>query len=83
NRGSHFYLALYWAEALAHQNKNASLKAEFKTMAETLRKNEEKIIAELNEIQRTAVNIGGYYKPNEALATKSMRPNSLLNSILA
>jgi len=52
-------------------------------MAETLRKNEEKIIAELNEIQRTAVNIGGYYKPNEALATKSMRPNSLLNSILA
>jgi isocitrate dehydrogenase len=83
NRGSHFYLALYWAEALANQNKNASLKAEFKSMAETLRKNEEKIIAELNEIQRTAVNIGGYYKPNEALATKSMRPNSLLNSILA
>ncbi len=83
NRGSHFYLALYWAEALASQDKNESLKTEFKTIAETLSKNEEKIISELNNIQRTSLNIGGYYKPNEELATKAMRPNNLLNSILA
>jgi isocitrate dehydrogenase len=82
SRGSHFYLALYWAQGLANQDKNAELKAEFTPIAEALSSNEEKIISELNEIQGKAVNIGGYYKPNEELATKAMRPNSTLNSIL-
>tara|TARA_B110000503_G_C7040550_1_gene368018 strand:- start:63 stop:1043 length:981 start_codon:yes stop_codon:yes gene_type:complete len=83
NRGSHFYLAMYWAEGLANQDKDAALKVEFKIIAESLIKNEEKIISELNDNQSTSVNIGGYYQPNEELATKSMRPNSTLNSILA
>jgi isocitrate dehydrogenase len=82
NRGSHFYLALYWAEALANQDKNAALKAEFKIIAESLIKNEEKIILELNDNQGATVNIGGYYQPNDALADVAMRPNSTLNSIL-
>jgi isocitrate dehydrogenase len=82
NRGSHFYLALYWAEALANQDKNAALKAEFKIIAESLIKNEEKIISELNDNQGATVNIGGYYQPNDALADVAMRPNSTFNSIL-
>jgi isocitrate dehydrogenase len=82
NRGSHFYLALYWAEALANQDKNAALKAEFKNIAESLIKNEEKIISELNDNQGATINIGGYYQPNDALADTAMRPNSTLNSIL-
>jgi isocitrate dehydrogenase len=82
NRGSHFYLALYWAQGLANQNKNAELKAEFTPIAEALSNNEAKIISELNEIQGEAVNIGAYYQPNEELASKAMRPNSTLNTIL-
>jgi isocitrate dehydrogenase len=82
NRGSHFYLALYWAQALANQDKNAALKAEFKIIADSLIKNEEKIISELNDNQGATVNIGGYYQPNDALADAAMRPNSTLNSIL-
>ncbi|MFT6698932.1 MAG: isocitrate dehydrogenase [Porticoccaceae bacterium] len=82
NRGSHFYLALYWAEALANQDKNTALKAEFKIIAESLIKNEENIISELNDNQGATVNIGGYYQPNNALADAAMRPNSTLNSIL-
>ena len=83
NRGSHFYLALYWAQGLANQNKNIELKNEFTALAEALAKNEDKIVSELNKIQGTAVNIGGYYKPNEELATKAMRPNNILNSLLS
>jgi isocitrate dehydrogenase len=82
NRGSHFYLALYWAQGLANQNKNIELKNEFTALAKALAKNEDKIVSELNEIQGTAVNIGGYYKPNEELATKAMRPNNILNTLL-
>jgi isocitrate dehydrogenase len=82
NRGSHFYLALYWAQGLANQNKNIDLKNEFTSLAESLAKNEDAIVSELNKIQGTAVNIGGYYKPNEELATNAMRPNSILNSLL-
>ena len=82
NRGSHFYLAMYWAEGLANQNKDAALKSEFTTIANNLKENEAKIVAELNEIQGTSINIGGYYKPNDALANIAMRPNSTLNSIL-
>ena len=81
-RGSHFYLALYWAEALANQNKNAELKAEFTVIAEALSKNEAKIISELSSIQGNSLDIGGYYLQNEDLATAAMRPNSTLNSIL-
>ncbi len=82
NRGSHFYLAKYWAEGLANQNKNEELKNEFSKIAEELSKNEAKIIAELNDIQGKAVNIGGYYFPNEELVVNSMRPNATLNAIL-
>ncbi|WP_339661513.1 NADP-dependent isocitrate dehydrogenase [uncultured Polaribacter sp.] len=82
NRGSHFYLALYWAQALANQNKNAELKAEFTTIAEALSNNEDKIVSELNTIQGKSIEIGGYYLQNEDLATAAMRPNSTLNSII-
>jgi len=82
NRGSHFYLALYWAEGLATQDKDAELKAQFSKIADALKENEAKIVAELNEIQGKSVNIGGYYQPNDALADAAMRPNALLNSIL-
>tara|TARA_R110002126_G_scaffold291579_2_gene453903 strand:+ start:13174 stop:15393 length:2220 start_codon:yes stop_codon:yes gene_type:complete len=83
NRGSHFYLAKYWAEGLVYQNKNAALKAEFTPIYEALTKNEEKIVAELNEMQGKAVNIGGYYLPNEDLVANAMRPNNTLNEILS
>ncbi|MCI2227769.1 NADP-dependent isocitrate dehydrogenase [Polaribacter sp. MSW13] len=83
NRGSHFYLALYWAEALANQDKDSELKAQFKIVAASLKENETKIISELNEIQGKPVNIGGYYKPTEELVNNSMRPNSTLNAILS
>ncbi|MCL7753048.1 NADP-dependent isocitrate dehydrogenase [Polaribacter sp. Z022] len=82
NRGSHFYLAMYWAEGLANQDKNADLKAEFSSIAKALKENETKIVAELNEIQGSANNIGGYYQPNDALADAAMRPNATLNSVL-
>ena len=82
NRGSHFYLALYWAQALANQNKNDELKAEFTAIAEALTKNEDKIVSELNTIQGKSIEIGGYYLQNEDLATAAMRPNSALNSII-
>ncbi|MDD7914493.1 NADP-dependent isocitrate dehydrogenase [Polaribacter ponticola] len=83
NRGSHFYLALYWAQGLANQNKNEALKAEFSSIAKSLSDNEENIISELNNIQGNSLNIGGYYNPTEELATESMRPSKTLNSILA
>lgn len=82
NRGSHFYLALYWAQALASQNKNTDLKTEFSTIADNLAKNEAQIISELNKIQGASVETKGYYKPNEELTKKAMRPNSILNNII-
>ena len=82
NRGSHFYLALYWAEALANQNKDAELRSEFSIISEKMIQNEEKIVSELNEIQGKSVNIGGYYEPNDELANNAMRPNKTFNSIL-
>ena len=82
NRGSHFYLATYWAEGLANQDKDAELKADFTKIANDLKTNEAKIVAELNEIQGTANNIGGYYQPTDSLADAAMRPNSTLNKIL-
>ena len=83
NRGSHFYLAMYWAEELANQTKNGDLKSEFTSVFETMKANEATIIKELNEIQGKPADIGGYYEPNDKLADALMRPNTTLNSILA
>lgn len=82
NRGSHFYLAMYWAEALAAQNKDAGLKAAFVDLASTLAKNETQIIDELNNVQGRKMNIGGYYQPNEEMASAAMRPSKTLNTIV-
>ncbi len=82
NRGTHFYIAMYWAEGLANQNKDVELKASFSIISDNLRINENKIIEELNKIQGNANSIGGYYQPNDSLADTAMRPNATLNSIL-
>ena len=82
NRGSHFYLAMYWAEGLANQNENAELKASFSKIANELKTNEDKIVLELNNTQGNANSIGGYYQPTDSLADTAMRPNSTLNNIL-
>jgi len=82
NRGSHFYLAMYWAEGLANQNKNTELKIAFSKIASELKANENKIVSELKEIQGNSLKIGGYYQPNDNLATSAMRPNSTFNTIL-
>jgi isocitrate dehydrogenase len=83
NRGSHFYLALYWAQALAAQTKDAALQARFKPLAETLAKNEAKINAELIGAQGKPVDTGGYYLPDSAKASAAMRPSATLNAALA
>ncbi|NRD23376.1 NADP-dependent isocitrate dehydrogenase [Winogradskyella litoriviva] len=82
NRGSHFYLALYWAEALANQNDDADLKAEFTKVFSALSKNEETIVKELIDCQGEPVNIEGYYLPNEDLVSNAMRPSKAFNSII-
>jgi len=82
NRGSHFYLALYWAQELANQNKDDVLKAEFTPIAKQLVDNEEAIVKELNDIQGNPTDIGGYYEPNESLINKVMRPSEMFNAIL-
>ncbi len=83
NRGSHYYLALYWAQALASQNDDEELKAIFTTVAEQLTHNESTITEELISVQGKAVDIGGYYKPDEQKASAAMRPSQTLNNILA
>ncbi len=83
NRGSHFYLAMYWAEALANQTKDTDLANKFASLARQLSDNEETISKELIDAQRTAVDIDGYYKPDDKLAGKAMRPSETLNEILA
>ncbi|MAX80167.1 MAG: isocitrate dehydrogenase (NADP(+)) [Crocinitomicaceae bacterium] len=82
NRGSHFYLAMYWAQELANQDKDADLKAKFASIAEAMAQNETKIVEELNSVQGTEMNIGGYYHPNDAEGSKAMRPSETLNSIV-
>ena len=82
NRGSHFYLAMYWAQELANQNKDEALKTEFAPIAKQLSDNEAAIVKELNDIQGHPVNIDGYYKPNETLTTNAMRPSKTFNSLL-
>jgi isocitrate dehydrogenase len=83
NRGSHFYLALYWAQALAAQTKDAELQARFKPLAETLARNEAKINAELIGAQGKPVDIGGYYLPDATKTSAAMRPSATLNAALA
>jgi isocitrate dehydrogenase len=82
NRGSHFYLALYWAEALAEQSKNTDLKNIFSGLAKTLAENEDKILAELISAQGKPVDIGGYYHPVEEKAVAAMRPSTTFNSAI-
>lgn len=82
NRGSHFYLALYWAEAISEQEKDTDLKLEFAAIAKALSKNKETILEELNSVQGKSVNTGGYYLPNIDKTNIAMRPSTTLNSIL-
>ncbi|WP_304145503.1 NADP-dependent isocitrate dehydrogenase [Mesoflavibacter zeaxanthinifaciens] len=82
NRGSHFYLAMYWAEALANQDKDRTLKAQFEPVALTFKAEEKTIIKALNDIQGKSVDIGGYYEPTDELADQAMRPIELFNNIL-
>jgi isocitrate dehydrogenase len=82
NRGSHFYLAMYWAEALAEQNEDHDLQAEFASVAEQFKRSEGKINQELIGAQGKAQFIGGYYHPNDDLAAKAMRPSDTLNAIV-
>jgi isocitrate dehydrogenase len=81
-RGSHFYLALYWAEALANQTQDPELHVRFTGVAQKLAANENKIVQELNDAQGHPVDIGGYYHPNDDMATKAMRPSATLNTII-
>jgi isocitrate dehydrogenase len=83
NRGSHFYLALYWSEILANQTDDQELAKKFKVMFEALSANESKIMAEIDTTQGKAADIGGYYYPDNALITKAMCPSATLNGILA
>ncbi|WP_338616697.1 NADP-dependent isocitrate dehydrogenase [Pigmentiphaga sp. CHJ604] len=83
NRGSHFYLALYWAQALAAQTGDKELQAAFAPVAKELADNEAKIVAELGAVQGKPNDIGGYYRPSPELASKAMRPSATLNAALA
>ncbi|MFT5170616.1 MAG: isocitrate dehydrogenase [Candidatus Marinamargulisbacteria bacterium] len=81
-RGSHFYLAFYWAEALATQTADVALQSRFAELAKTLALNESQIVAELNGAQGNPINVGGYFKPDFELATKAMRPSATLNAAI-
>ncbi|MDC1388404.1 NADP-dependent isocitrate dehydrogenase [Acidimicrobiales bacterium] len=83
NRGSHFYLAMYWAQALADQTDNSEVAAKFAPLAAALAASETAIVDELNAVQGQPMDIGGYYAPDEALATAAMRPSATLNTLLA
>jgi isocitrate dehydrogenase len=82
NRGSHFYLAFYWAQALATQAENAELRAKFLPIAAALRESETRIVAELNGVQGTPVDLGGYYFPDANATARAMRPSATFNGIL-
>jgi isocitrate dehydrogenase len=83
NRGSHFYLALYWAQSLAAQNQDAHLKAAFSVVAEKLTSGEAQIVSELMAVQGKPADIGGYYRPDPAKVSAAMRPSVTLNTVLA
>jgi len=82
NRGSHFYIALYWAEALATQDEDAELKSHFTPIADQLAANEQKIVDELIGVQGSPVEVGGYYQPDDEKASAAMRPSATLNEII-
>ena len=82
NRASHFYLTMYWAEAVANQNDDDVLKAHFSLFAKRLSENKEKILEELNSAQGIGVDIGGYFKPNPDQVATAMRPSKTLNGII-
>ena len=82
NRGSHFYLAMYWAQELASQNDNAELKAIFSILSESLAKNEHKIIEELIAVKGISADIGGYYYMSDDKAAAIMRPSKTLNETI-
>ena len=83
NRGSHYYLAKYWAEELANQEEDSELKTKFAPLAQALSENEDKIVAELNGVQGQGVDIGGYYKPDQQKLSQVMRPSATFNQALA
>ena len=83
NRGSHFYLALFWAEALAAQTDSANLQSKFSTIAAALRASETKIVEELIAVQGSAVDTGGYYLMDDAKAEAIMRPSATLNALMS
>lgn len=82
NRGSHFYLAMYWAQELTKQDQDAELKSQFARIAEELTSKEQAIVEELNKVQGQAMDIGGYYSPDDKLASDAMRPSDILNEAL-
>ena len=82
NRGSHFYLAMYWAQALAEQSKDGALQEQFATLARALEAGETKILDELISAQGPPVDLGGYYRPDPAEMIAAMRPSPTLNAIL-
>ena len=82
NRGSHYYLAMYWAQELANQNDDDDLKNKFKEIAEALSANEATILDQLNGAQGKPMNVGGYYFPDDQLASAAMRPSAVLNEII-
>lgn len=83
NRGSQFYIALYWAQALAAQTTDAELAAKFAPLAKSLAENEAKIVAELKDVQGKPADIGGYYQPDAAKLDAVMRPSSTFNAAVA
>ena len=83
NRGSHFYLALYWAQELAKQTEDAELAASFSAVAEALGSNEDAIVSELLGVQGSPVDVGGYYRPDAEKAAAVMRPSATLNKVVA
>ena len=81
-RGSHFYLSMYWAQALAEQSDDKELQDKFTPIAQRLTDNEDKIVVELNEVQGNAVDLGGYYRLDKTLTSNVMRPSATLNAII-
>ena len=82
NRGSHFYLAMYWAQALAEQTQDQALQTKFDSIAQALTQEEDQIVAELNQVQGDAVELNGYYQIDTDLAQQLMRPSPTFNKII-
>jgi isocitrate dehydrogenase len=82
NRGSHFYLALYWAQALAAQTEDTVLQKRFSGLSQTLSANEARIVDELNAAQGNGIDLGGYYHPDETKVNAAMRPSETLNAAI-